>query len=228
MADTYQYTMLMASLPHHGRLFTEKQTPISRLRLEQRLTMLTEEHARLLSEIEQLAQWDYLSHEHSDHDIVRFANEFIPTISDPTLQQLLGNRLELRTLIGALRLRHRGEPPPTHDRYWGYGRWLYTLTKNWSDPVFGLGAPFRWLKEANELMEQEDSFGLERLLLGLSWQDLNRNGAGHDFDFVAVAIYVLKWDIVARWVRYDGRIATKRFQTLIHEGLGGHARLFAG
>lgn len=221
--------MLMASLPYLGHLFGEKRTPISRLRLEARLSMLTEADLALLRQIEDLAQWDYLSRDQSDEEIVAYAQSFIPTISHLRLREIITARLELRTLVAALRLRQRGAPPPGQGQQqtWGYGRWVRTLERNWNDPLFGLGTVFPWLKEASQLLHEKDGLALERLLLGLSWRELNCHGAGHDFDFVAVVIYVLKWDILARWARYDGEIAAARFRKLVADGLHNHRHLFA-
>jgi len=126
-----------------------------------------------------------------------------------------------------LRRRQRGEPGPAPREVWGYGRWVGQIQRYWSDPTFGLDHPFPWLHRANDLLRSQDSLEVERLLLGLSWHQLGRASEGHYFDFVAVVIYVLKWDIVARWTSYDGAQALKRFNTLVAEGLQGHEALFA-
>ncbi len=38
-------------------------------------------------------------------------------------------------------------------------------------------------------------------------------------------IYVLRWNIIARWTRNEGRKAVMRFQTLVNSGLGDHDEL---
>jgi len=227
MSDDFRYTMLINSLPHHLPLFTSKQTPLSRIRLEKRLSMLEEDDAAVLARIEQLIQWDYLSMDLSDEQIVRYTRELIPQIPHPTLQEIVDWRLEMRTALAALRRRHRGEPAPQPKEVWGYGRWVRQIQRSWGDPTFGLDHPFPWLRSAYGLLQEGDSLALEHLLLGLSWNQLERASNGHYFDFVAVVIYVLKWDIVARWTSYDGAEARKRFNSLVAEGLRGHETLFA-
>ena len=70
MLAPFRYTTLISSLPHQPALFTERQTVISRLRLESRLTMLAEDDARLLRSIEALLSWSRQEFELSDQAIV--------------------------------------------------------------------------------------------------------------------------------------------------------------
>jgi hypothetical protein len=73
------------------------------------------------------------------------------------------------------------------------------------------------------LLEAGDSLGLERLLLNAVWDHLDRLADGHHFDFEAVLIYALRWDLIARWTGYRGDEAAVRFEEMIEEGLGGVA-----
>lgn len=41
----------------------------------------------------------------------------------------------------------------------------------------------------------------------------------HDFDFEAVALYVVRWDLLERWTRYDAEAAAARFSTLVADAL---------
>ena len=96
----------------------------------------------------------------------------------------------------------------------------------WSEPGFRLEGVYPWVLEADRLLNDRDTVGLERLLLGLVWNKLGRAGEGHYFDFTAVVIYVLRWNIIARWTRNEGSKAVKRFHVLVDFGLGDHAELF--
>ncbi|MBL6432355.1 MAG: hypothetical protein HPM95_19845 [Alphaproteobacteria bacterium] len=48
---SFQYITLAASLPHLGALFSNADLPMSRFRLEERLSMLEDEDRRLLDRV---------------------------------------------------------------------------------------------------------------------------------------------------------------------------------
>ena len=81
------------------------------------------------------------------------------------------------------------------------------------------------LIEADRLMKQEDTVALERLLLEQAALGLDRRAGEHLFDFEAVVIYVLKWNIIDRWVRYNAEAAARRFQDLTDSALGEYANM---
>ncbi|MEN8131309.1 MAG: DUF2764 family protein [Pseudomonadota bacterium] len=226
MVTADKYTTLMTSLPHHGRLFAAKQTPLSRIRLETRLQMLDTEDRALLREIEKLLHWWNHSIGKSDAEIAALSRQLMSTLRDELLRDIVSWRLELRTLVAALRRRALGQNAPGGLRDWGFGRWLDQIQHYWSEPGFRLEGVFPWVLEADRFLNDRDTLGLERLLLGLVWNKLGRASEGHYFDFTAVVIYVLRWNIIARWTRNEGRKAVMRFQTLVNSGLGDHAELF--
>jgi hypothetical protein len=227
MADANRYTMLVTSLPFHGPPFAAKQTPLSRLKLEQRLTMLSETDRDALRLVEELLQWGNLSMDRTDTQIIRQAENALLGLEDDRLREIVILRLEMRTLVAALRRRYRGESAPLWGEPWGYGHCVNHIQRYWTAPSFGLAGSYPWLRDAERLLAEKDSFGLERLLLGVAWELLGRAGEGHYFDFVAVVVYVLRWDIVDRWVTYSRPLAADRFGTLVDEGLGEHGAVFA-
>ena len=101
------------------------------------------------------------------------------------------------------------------------------IERNWSTSDFGIGAVLPWLPEFNRLIEEGDSLAFERELLGLSWTYMSRAAQGRFFTFEAVALYVLRWELIARWTDYDGTRARERFDHLVNEGLGDYKELFA-
>ncbi len=226
MTAADNYTTLMTSLPHHGQLFAAKQTPLSRIRLETRLQMLDTEDRALLREIEKLLHWWNQPIGTSDAEIAALAKQLMSTLRDELLRDIVTWRLELRTLVAALRRRRLGQNAPGGLQDWGFGRWLDQIQHYWSEPGFRLEGVFPWVLEADRLLNDRDTLGLERLHLGLVWNKLGRASEGHYFDFTAVVIYVLRWNIIARWTRNEGRKAVMRFQTLVNSGLGDHAELF--
>jgi hypothetical protein len=209
----------MSSLPHLGRLFANQPVPCSGYKLANRLNMLTAQDLALLHEIEHLLHWIFHGLTRSDADIVATADELIPRLRKRSvvLAELAQQLLERRSVIAALRRRHRGENAPPKTR-WGYGRWLTHIARYWNESYFQLELVYPWLPEAERLLQEDATLALERLLLRTKWEELERAAQGHYFDFEAVVIYVLRWNIVYRWRIYSAEAAAQRFSALVEEG----------
>ena len=226
MFKANQYVTLMASLPHLGELFEAQQTPLSRFKLEARLKMLREEDTARLQQIQSLIRWHHLPISRTDAEIIAAAEQFFQQVKNPLLREIVAFRLELHTIVAALRRRKRGEKSAPAEP-WGYGRWVQHIERYWTEPAFQLQGNFPWLLDAQELLHADESVALERLLFSYVWNRLGQLGAGHYFDFEAVVIYVLRWDLIDRWVRYDGQLAVERFNHLVDTGMGEFDQLFA-
>ena len=72
---------------------------------------------------------------------------------------------------------------------------------------------------AREKLERGDTAGLERIALEAAWRQAARMQEGHQFDFEAVALYVIRWNILDRWTRYDAEAAAARFSDLVDAAL---------
>ena len=228
MSNPDTYVMLISSLPRPEALFISKRPPLSRLKLEQRLRMLSPEDLEVIRLGEQVLSWAKLSAGDSDEQIVAQARAITEKIDNETVQLMIRDRLEIRTCVAALRRRHRGQQAPPADSRWGFGRWVRHIARNWSDPAFRLDRVFPWLVEADRLLRSGETMKLQRLVLEQVWKAVNRYGAAHEFDFEAVCVYVLKWSIVDRWVRADAEAAVARFEKLVQQGLGDFGGRFAG
>ena len=228
MSDPNEYTMLMASLPHHGSLFAAKRPPLNRVKLEGRLRILKPEDRDTLDLVVNALLWFALPLGLKEAKIVARGREAMARIENETLRQVILDRLEIRTCVAALRRRHSGQTSSPTGRNWGYGRWLNHIERNWSDPSFRLDGVFPWLREADRLMRDGDTLGLERLLFEIVWKNLGRYAAKHEFDFEAVVIYVLRWNVIARWTLYNGEAASQRFAELVDSALGEYAQVLQG
>lgn len=225
MSDTDPYVMLVSSLPGVQALFLTKQPPLSRLKLDRRLRVLTPEDAATLKLVEDALDWRQLPMAASEQDVIDRGRQAMARVENETLQLIVRDRLEIRTCIAALRRRSRGEGPPAAGTAWGFGRWVGHIARNWTEATFRLDGTFPWLIEADRLMRDDDTIALERLLLEQSYKSLKRRAGEHAFDFEAVVIYVLKWSIVDRWARYNAEAAARRFEDLTEAGLGSFATL---
>lgn len=213
------YVSLICGLPNPERLFLAKLAPISRLKLEQRLKQLSPQDQQTLDKIENVLNWRYLSSDQNDRMFIKTAKALLLEIASPTIKRVIRDKLEVRTCVAALRRRARGESSPGNT-HWGVGRWVEHINQHWHEPNFGLEHVFSWLPQVNALFAQGEAEDAERLLLENSFRQLQRSAGLHAFDFEAVVIYVLKWNIIDRSSRYNTEAAKRHFDRLVSAGLG--------
>ncbi|MGR8935367.1 MAG: DUF2764 family protein [Gammaproteobacteria bacterium] len=215
-----KYAMLIASLPKHPvDLFSAKHATLSSLQLQRRLALLDTHDADDLARMESVLHWS----EHligTDAEVIVRGEAVLAQIRNDFLRHVIVWRLEQRTLLGALRRRQLGMPPPQPGSGWGFGQWLPYVEANWEVADFGLGARLPWLVPMQELLADGKTLELEKWVLNLIWKHYARQKHNHFFDFEAVVIYVFRWDIINRWLHYDRQQAETRFDELVRAGLG--------
>jgi hypothetical protein len=216
---SHRYAMLLSSLPYHGPLFAARVTPLSRIRLRERLSLLEDQDRQDLDAVSELLDWYRHPVQKSDAEIIALAKQIVPALKSSFARELLVWRLEMRTVVAALRRRQQGKDIKAVDREWGYGRWLKHIQQYWNEPYFRLEGVYPWLPEAATFMDRGDSVGMERLLLEEIWKHLQRLEDGHVFDFERVLIYLFRWDLVGRWTAANGEAAEARYAVLVEEGL---------
>lgn len=217
--NRFKYAMLMSSLPPHKRdLFATGQTPISRIQLNKRLQWLEPDDAADLAKIQSLLYWSEATHD-TDREFIAHANALLATVNNDFFCRVITWRLELRTLIAALRHRHKGMKTPPPKQELGFGRWTLFINKNWEQDDFGIGNQLSWIGKANSLIKADNPLALEKLLLNLVWQHYEQEGNGHYFDFEAVIIYALRWDVINRWSSRNSDKALQRFSGIVEKCL---------
>ncbi|CAM2070505.1 hypothetical protein SCOR_34340 [Sulfidibacter corallicola] len=214
MADTY-YTLITA-LPHLPSLFKNKHLPITRIRLEERLRMLSEEDTKVLADIENIYAWNKPGIE--DGRIVTETTAALARVPHPDLQTVIERRLALRTVVTALRYRLAGGTPGNAGR-WGYRPWDRYIENHLQYPYFHMEHLMPWLPEVAELLNKGLSWELEKRLLAIEWEDHSRVAARHYFDFEAVALYVQRWHLIARWTGCAHTHAPALFEDLVAEAM---------
>lgn len=218
MKDLTKYVMLITSLPYLQPVFPNKSLPISRIQLEKRLALLSDEDSTALELIQKLVHWDYLSLKRKDTEIVEYSQEKITELHG-ALRDIVQWRLNLRTVMSALRRRQRGFDAPDKKEKWGFGHLVDHILRHWNEPDLGLSRQYPWIPQARDMLTKSDYLSLEQLILTVVWNYLTKVGQNHYFDFEAVVLYVLRWNILERWTGYDGSEALKRFDELVDEGL---------
>lgn len=219
MLRNYRYTLLISSLPRHPNdLLSSKQPPLSRIQLDNRLVLLAPEDRKLLDQIEEIICWSH-ARDADTESIITQDLAALAKINSQSLQEIIQFRLTTRTLMAALRLRNSGFRPGPNQAFVGFGSLPQKINKHWDQDYFGISLlDFPWLPQAKRLLEQRAALKLESLLLDLSWQFYAKLNNYHLFNFEAVVIYVLRWDVINRWSHYNRDFfkdtALENFKTL--------------
>ena len=127
-------------------------------------------------------------------------------------------RLELATVLAALRRRRDGEAAAPAAP-WGIGATVALIARRWSQPDFGLAHRMPWLPTARALLDQGESLALERLALTIAWEQLERLDRDSTYSLQNVIAYLLKWDVLERWLTMDPARAATRFDALLDQVL---------
>lgn len=215
MKDDY-YTVV-ASLPHLPYFANADRLPLSRLRLEQRLRMLEAEQNRQILQAEFLAGWRLSVGKLGGGNIPAQYKTALQSISQPVLREFVEYRLDLQTVLAALRIRQAGREPGQYPESWGIGRWVKHIEAHWDAADFRLGTVYPWVQEAGGYLAAADATALERLLMDTVWRKLSRLADMRPFGFEAITAFVFKWDILQAWLQRDASAAKQRFQLLIEE-----------
>ncbi len=216
------YTTLVSSLPYLTPFEQAERSPITRLRLEQRLRNLESGDARQLALAEGLVSWRLsLAKAKTDKEIVLRYRVAMQEISQPALREFIEFRMDQQTILAALRQRKTIFESTFLGQVSGASRWARFIGTHWDAPDFSLNSVFPWIPEASGYVENNDACALDKLMMGIIWQRLSRIAESNSFGFEAVFAFVFKWDILQAWLARDAGIAKNRFQELINEVKNG-------
>ena len=220
-----RYYQLVASLPALPDFRQTRLLPLSRRRLEERLSLLHVEDLEELTRAERLISWHRQPVSRTTEEIVAMYDEVVAHNRTRELRNVVDFRMNMRTVMVALRLRRQGKAAPSGR--WGTGPYTRIIESRWAEAEFGLGAVFPWISEAQAFLDQGDAMELEKLMMGQSWKKLSQISDAHPFGFEQVFAFAYKWDILHRWLSYDAEMARDRFEELLLEVTSDHQNLFA-
>ncbi|MFW2404712.1 MAG: hypothetical protein ACN4GT_08085 [Gammaproteobacteria bacterium] len=223
--DGDKYITLMASMPALPAPFAARELPLSRIGLAGRLRLLDADDGQLLDRILHVMVWERIDITLPAAEIIREVDEVMNRLHSETLRTVVRERFELRTVLAALRRRRRGETAPPAGTPWGYGRFVDQISRNWSRPHFGLRRTLPWLGEIRDLHDVGSTRRLDLAIARVAWHGLVNAQQAHEFDFDAVALYVLKYDMIARRLADSAAKARERFDELVASGLGNFTTL---
>jgi hypothetical protein len=219
-----RYYTLVASLPALEYFEKAKAVPINRVRLDRRLGMLTAEDADELRRCERLIAW----RSHGPHAAAASIGKIYDDLREhsryPAVLAYVEDRLQMRTAISALRARRLGTPLSELERPWGLGSLVPVIERRWDQPDFGLAARLPWIVHMRECIEGEDAQELGRAVFEREWRFLTSIAQDYPFTFPEVLSYVMRRDIVERWLKRDTTAAMNRFVTLTEDAVDERAR----
>lgn len=134
------YYMLVASLPHMPRTFEVEQVPISRMRLQQRLAMLREEDKIVVEQVQSFLLWDRQHPERTDEEVQREHERLMKIITNKLVRDIIGHRMDVRTITSALRRRRLGLAPPS-----AVGQYVEHIRKHWDHLDFRMARDHPWI-----------------------------------------------------------------------------------
>lgn len=214
------YFTLISSLPHLPAHFDVDRVPITRRQLLKRLSIIEGDDADDLLQLTDFLSWDRQVTEKTDDEINRDYERLCREIIHPIVREIMQDRVNIRTIVGALRRRRRNQDPPA-----AIGPLVPTIRKNWGQPQFGIGLRFAWIEPFETLMESGRAIDAERVLYETMWHRRCRMADRYTFSFEAVLLYLTRWSIIDRWTSRDAEAGLERFDKIIEETLGEYAAI---
>jgi hypothetical protein len=188
-------------------------------RLKERLTMLWPEDAKVVDNVASFIIWNRLPMERSDKEMFDAYKQLMKSIDNPVIKEMINLRIDIRTIVVALRRRYRGLPAPKSGELWGVGRWVQHIEKYWDDQNLRLAAVYPWIPQVREYLENGNALELERLQMNQVWDGMDRLADKNYFGIDVILSYLFKWDMMQRWLANNVDAAKIRFDELILEAM---------
>jgi hypothetical protein len=215
MAQRPYYT-LVTSLPYLQPPQKNKALPISELRLESRLDMLEEHDRKQLDEavalIKELEVYD------DDASYKATLDETLASVTHEGLKELMVERLRWRTVLAALRRRAAGEKSAPQGTDWGVDEALMAhIAAHWQHPTFRLSDQYpAMVSLVNKYIEKGQVADLTETLVDIKWDYYKQKEDKFEaFGLEAVALFVLRWKLIKRWLEQNGEESVARVRSAV-------------
>lgn len=215
------YYTLIASLPNLPPHFDVERSPISTLRLKERLAMLEPDDAEILDGWWRFLVWERQPVDVTDDEVVRRCDEMLCEFTHPLARELADEMMDFRTILAALRRRRMEMGPPP-----GVGRYTGHIARFWQRPQFNLGQRFPWINRIEQLLAEDHPMEIQTAIYDLMWDHFSRLAEQYTFSFEAVILYVARSEIINRWTARDAELGSRKFDQLVTETLGEYANLY--
>ncbi|WP_058534975.1 DUF2764 family protein [Legionella saoudiensis] len=208
-----QFYTVASSLPRLGSSFKIASPPISRFQLEKRLKLLPEKHITQIFAIELLVWRSWFMPQQSVAETRILYQQIIKNQSSFIIN-LIDWYFDLRSVFAAIRMRNEKKEAPENPHYYWISNWEHRLMQKWHDADFGLKSVYPWLPKVQVDMEKNNTAAIEEFLLAHIWKHLSIIEAGHYFDFEALTIYLLRWNIISYWSSFNKSQTLERIEKL--------------
>jgi hypothetical protein len=216
------YYSLIASLPHLPMHFEQvDRTPITRARLAERLRLLHPRDREVIDQVASFLIWDRQPLDRSDEEVIARYDTLMKEVSSPLVRKVINTRIDVRTIISAMRRRRAGNSPPP-----GIGQWVDHIRRNWNHPEFNLAGRYPWISDVQRMIGEGRAHETQRLLFGVVYRTWSQMAERYTFSFEAVILYLARWEIIDRWTSQNVEIGRQRFDKLITETLGVYANIY--
>lgn len=215
------YYTLIASLPAMPTDFRQPHVPISRPRLEDRLSMLDSESLAFVELLFSLMAFDTSAAEHCDPVRRSLFEKLIETQPNQATRHLIDLLFDSWDIAAAIRARqHNKKPPPM------LGQYADHIRRFWQHPQFNLGLRFSWINKVDQRLKNGEIVQAENEIYQAVWQLLRRQAEQYPFTLAALVTYLIQWHLVSRWSVRDEKIGINRFTSLLEEAIDGYDTLF--
>ena len=169
-----EYYTLISSLPPLKKFDQAERLPINMERLKERLNMLWPEDLKLVESVASFIIWHRQPTVRSDKEMFTVYKKLMESIVNPVIKEMINLRIDIRTIVVALRRRHKDLPAPKAGELWGLGRWVRHIERHWDDHNLRLAAVYPWISQASEYLENGNALELERLQMNQIWNGMDR------------------------------------------------------
>jgi hypothetical protein len=165
--------------------------------------------------------WDRQPLDRTDDDFCHHYERFMAEVQHGFARDLIEMAMARRTIVCALRRRRLQLGPPA-----GVGWAAAHVARHWDRPDFRLAVRFPWIPQVDAQLNGPAPFEVERMLLDEAWTRITRLADQYQFTFEAVVLYLIRWEIVHRWVSRDAELGREKFEQLAAQAMGEFTTMF--
>lgn len=207
------YYSFVASLPPLPRQFDGGPCPITGATLRHRLTMLESDDRRVLQQLADFFRWDRQPIDRTDEEVRARHRRLMDEIDNPIVRELIEHRIEMRTLVAAVRGRRAGQSLPVLPDL-PVSSWI---RRHWDQPLFRLGARYSWLPRFTQSLDRGQPRQAQWHLFADLWRHWSRLSERYHFSFESIVLYLARWEIVDRWSSHDAAAGRQQFDDLVDD-----------